>query len=315
MERQHDFVGIGFGGLDTLCILPHIPMDEKVAIRRLLIQGGGPAATATVTAARLGLRTAFVGAVGDDEAGRAILREFALEGVDTGGVVCRSGAASPAAYCWVEESTGRRSIAWTSGSAAPVRVEELAVDLVRGAGVVHLDGHQTEAALRAAEIARGAGIPVFLDAGSLLPRVDEVLARCDVAIASESFARRFTGEGAPEDAVRALRERGPRWTGVTLGAAGSIAFDGARLLRMESFPVAVVDTTGAGDVYHGAFAARFLSLWHGAREWPDLGECMRFAAAVAALKCRAFGGRSGIPASKEAVAFLATCPNRRPVPQ
>ena len=308
MSSGHDFVGIGYCGLDTLCMVPHIPIDEKVQISRLLIQGGGPAATATVAAARLGLRAVFVGAVGDDDRGGAILHEFEREGVDTGYISRRPGAESAAAFCWVEEASGRRSIAWTRGSAEAVRADELCVELAASAGVIHLDGHQAAAAMRAAEVAQDRGIPVFLDAGSVLPGIAELMARCDVVIASQTFARRFTGQDSPEKAVRALRECGSRWTGVTLGTAGSLGYDGERLVRAGSFPVTVVDTTGAGDVYHGAFAAEYLELLRAGHDVPDMGQCMRFAAAAAALKCRRLGGRSGIPSRQDVVGFLASQP-------
>ena len=250
MDENVDILGIGYCGLDTLCVLPRIPLDDKVRASRTLVQGGGPAATAVVAAARLGLKTAFAGVLGDDARGDAILKEFAREGVDTSAIRRREGAESAAAFCWVEEPTGRRSIAWTHGTAAALDPDEIDPTLIRRARALHCDGHQTAAAIRAAQIAREAGIPVFLDAGTVVPRIDELIALCTVVIASEVFARTFTGLADPEVAARRLAEAGPEWTGVTMGAAGSIGFDGERMHRVAATPAEVEDTTGAGDVYH-----------------------------------------------------------------
>jgi len=294
MDKPIDILGLGFCGLDTLCLVPSIPLDSKVEISHMLIQGGGPAATATVTASRLGLRTAFAGVTGDDDRGTAILREFDREGVNTDGVLRRSGCTSPAAFCWVEETNGSRSIAWTHGDVDPLGPDELRPDMVLSAKALQLDGHQTDAAIRSADLANAAGMLVFLDAGTLVPRIGELISRCTVVIASLDFAQRFTGSSDPEAALRALRRLGPAWTGVTMGAEGSVGFDGSDVLHQGIFPVPVVDTTGAGDVYHGAFAARYVEC-ASTGDGPDLRDCMRFASVAAGLKCRSLGGRTGIP--------------------
>jgi len=193
MRKTIDLLGIGYCGLDTLCLVPRIPIDDKVQISRSLTQGGGPAATATVAAARLGLTGAFFGVVGDDARGDAILQAFADETVCTDHIRRRPQAESAAAFCWIEETTGKRSIAWTHGTAAALCADDVSPDLVHSARALHLDGHQTHAAIRAAEIAHAAGIPVFLDAGTIVPGIENIIALCTVVIASEAFAGAFTG--------------------------------------------------------------------------------------------------------------------------
>jgi ribokinase len=288
MTRTPHITGIGYCGMDYLCRVPYVPLDDKVELVESLIQGGGPCATAMVAAARLGASAAFGGAVGDDERGAQILRGLADEGVDTSGVKIRRKAVSPASFCWIDAKTRGRSIAWSRDTARPLGPREIDRPLIKRSAVLHLDGHQARAALAAAEFARTCGVAVSIDAGTLVPEIDDLLARCDLVIASEKFATRYTGEASPRNALRKLFAGPCRFASVTLGRKGSIGFDGKRFFRCPPFDVPVVDTTGAGDVYHGAFAFAFAT----GRSWP---ECMRFATVVAALKCTAFGGRTGIP--------------------
>jgi len=297
MVGKLDMVGLGYCGLDYLCLLPGIPLDDKVEILESLTQGGGPSATATYAAARLGSATAFASAVGDDERGRQILAGLREGGVDVGAIAVRPGAESPAAFCWIDAPTGKRSIAWTKGAAVPLAPGELDLELIGKAKVLHLDGHQTKAALAAAAHARSKGVDVSIDAGTLVPDIEKLLELCDIVIASEKFAARFTGDSDPASSVRKLFGSNRKFAAVTSGSEGSVGFDGETLFRQAAFPVKVVDSTGAGDVFHGAFVHRFA---HGGT-WAD---CLRFAAAVAALKCTKFGGRTGIPTLAETEMFL-----------
>ncbi len=292
-------IGLGYCGLDRVCVVDEIPQDGKVEIREELLQGGGPAATATVAAARLGARTAFLGVVADDADGRAIVAELQAEGVDPTGVRVRAGAASAHAYCWAEAGTGRRSIAWTRGSSPALTPAEVAPDQLAGAAALLLDGHHGDAAVRAAELARAAGVPILLDAGSLLPRIDELIGLSSVVVASREFVGRRLGTRDPEPAARALAAlAGPTVrTLVTLGGEGCVWADGEQVRRRPAFPTTVVDTTGAGDTFHGAFAYGLAHRW----EWDHI---VRFASAVAALKCRRLGGRAGIPSLAETLQFL-----------
>ena len=297
MKMDLRITGIGYCGMDYLCRVPHVPHDDKVELLESLIQGGGPCATAIVAAARLGADAAFGGTVGDDARGDQIMRGFADEGVDTRDVKVRRGAESPAGFCWIEQKSGTRSIAWTHGTARPLGPREIDHDRIAASHVLHLDGHQTQAALAAATLARSRGVLVSIDAGTLVPDIEALLARCDLVIASEKFAARSTGEASPGRALKKLFAGPCRFAAVTLGKAGSIGFDGKRLYKCPAFKVDVVDTTGAGDVYHGAFIFAYAR----GNTWEA---CMRFATAVAALKCTKFGGRTGIPELKTAERFM-----------
>lgn len=297
MKNNTTITGIGFCGMDYLCRVPHVPLDDKVEIIESLVQGGGPAVTALVAVARLGAKAAFFGAVGDDERGAHIIRGLVSEGVDTRCIKIRRGAESPAGFCWIEQKSGTRSIAWTRGSARPLAPCELDRDAITKSNVLHMDGHQGKAAIAAAKIARKQGVTVSLDAGTFVPEIEMLLGLSDIVIASEKFAARYTGEADTVAAVKKLFTGDRRFAAITLGKAGSIGFDGKRLFTCPAFKVDVVDTTGAGDVYHGAFIFAYAcgSPW---------AECMRFAASVSALKCKKFGGRTGIPDLKTAKRFM-----------
>lgn len=295
--KRCDYVGLGFCSNDYLALLPEIPIDGKVRMLKHLVQGGGPAATSTVAAARLGLSAAFIGVAGDDEPGKWILRDFEAEKVFTGGMRIRKGHTSAIAYCWIDAPTGKRSVAWTRGTLPELEADEVDLDLVRQAKILHLDGHNPAGALAAAKEARKHGIPVLLDAGTLRDGVRELLPYVTILIASELFARQYSGKDDLEKAIFELAKTGAEVTGITMGKEGSMALDNGKILRCPAFEITPVDTTGAGDVYHTGFGVRYL-------ETHDLMECMRFASAVSAIKCLQLGGRAGIPSRAQVDEFL-----------
>lgn len=299
LKNCPSLICIGYCGWDTLCTLPKIPLDAKARILSMLEQGGGPSATAACAAAKLGIKTAFCGTVGDDATGRNIIKSLKQCKVDPSGIVVREDSASARAFCWVERNSGKRSIAWTSGDALPLQLSELPRDDIRNADAIHLDGHQAEAAIAAAKIAISNGVHVSLDAGTIVQGIDRLLELADIIIASEKFAAEFTGKSDLTDAMHALFDMGDTiFAGVTMGAKGAIGFDGETVFTQKAFPVDVKDTTGAGDTYHGAFLASFI------KGHPPQ-ECMRRAAAASAMKCRLPGGRTGQPTATELKNFLS----------
>ncbi|MBK7930044.1 MAG: hypothetical protein IPJ98_22010 [Bryobacterales bacterium] len=292
-----EFLSLGYCAWDYLGIVPHVPRDGKVRMKEHIEQGGGPAATAAVTAARLGVSAGFAGKVGDDDRGRYILAELRREGVDTSACIVEAGAQSAAAFCWVEEGSGNRSIAWHTGTATPMTADDVPADAVRAARILHLDGNQPEAALAAALCAREAGVLVSLDAGTFRPHMARLLELSDIVVASEQFSRELLGRDDPEQAVREMSTRGPRTAVVTMGSRGCLGLAAEAGIRVPAYRLDAVDTTGAGDVYHGAFCAAILAGW-------DVERAMRFASAAAAIKCTRLGGRTGIPSYAEVCAFL-----------
>jgi len=297
--KQVEIAGLGFCGLDYLCILPHIPLDEKVEIIQNLVQGGGPSATAIVTAARLGSQTAFVGTVGDDDRGLAIIRGLKQENINTQYIQMKPGKESPAAFCWIEKESGNRSIAWTKGTSLPMDVDHVDLEFIKSLKLLHLDGHNTEAAIKAARIAKKYGVIVSLDAGTILPDIDILVGLADICIASEPFARKYTGESDMQKAAGKLFHHGSLVAAVTCGKNGVFAVTPDGLIQKNAYQVPVVDTTGAGDVFHGAFVYAYIQGW-------EMDRILEFASATAAIKCMKFGGRTGIPTANEVIQFLQT---------
>lgn len=299
MNKNCCFSSLGHCCVDHLCQVDSIPVDLKIEALSHLTQGGGPSATAAVAASRLGMQSVFIGTIGDDPSGQIIQQEFRKDSVDISGLAIRKNCTSTTAFCWVD-SAGRRSIVWYRGSGPELSADEVPESLVSNAAILHLDGHQLSAANRAVQIARRAGVLTAIDAGTLRPGVYELCQLCDIVIVSEKFAAALSGRNESESGLRKLSELNAAVVGITLGPRGSICFDRAagKIFRCPAFPVdPVVDTTGAGDVYHAAFEVFY-------HETHDTPASMRFAAAAAGLKCRKTGGRTGIPARFEAEAVM-----------
>lgn len=293
--------GLGQCSLDHLFIVDSFPLpDTKKEVIEWSISGGGPVATALVSLARLGMRCSFHGIIGDDEAGRKIADSLRSEHIDIGGVLTRPGSSSQVAFIAVEKGSGRRTIFWKRPTAAPLMPHELPDDFLDNADFLLLDGLMREASVRAAREAKGKGIPVMLDAGKIREGMLELACLCDYVVSSEEFAKEFTtGSGPfdPEKAALSMQRFGAKAATVTLGDRGSITVSGNDLFHTPAFSVDAVDTTGAGDVFHGGYIYGLLQKW-------DIKKVVRFASAFAALKCRKPGGRSGIPSLGEVDAFL-----------
>ncbi|MEW6263435.1 MAG: PfkB family carbohydrate kinase [Thermodesulfobacteriota bacterium] len=285
-------VGLGQASMDFLGQAPEYPAaDSKCELTGLTIQGGGPAATAMVTLSRLGRRAAIIGAVGDDDSGRFIRDGLIKEKVDVSRLTIVPGGRSQTAFI-VISPPARRAIFWHPGLGTDLSPETLDLEFIRQARLLHVDGLKLAASLLAARTARQAGRPVTYDAGTLRPGCLDLVASSDYLICSEKFFSSFHQGPDIRAGLARLLDLGPRQAVVTLGSRGSHGFDGRDCLYQPAFPIAAVDTTGAGDVYHGAYIHGILSSW-------DMAACMRFASAAAALKCRRIGGRAGIPRLEE----------------
>jgi sulfofructose kinase len=292
-------VCIGHAALDLLgTIAGWPPADLKTRLRTLERQGGGPAATAAVTLARLGVPARLLGVVGDDDIGAWILADLRRSGVETSDVRIRRGRSSHLSVCVSDPVAGTRNVLWHPGDAPDLQPRELPGGLLDHAGVVLCDGRHVDASLSLLRAARHRRIPTLLDAGSLRPATRRLLAAVDVCIASHVFARDLAGSNDPERMLRALEACGPSVVGVTRGAQGAWARRrGERTVFEPALRVRVVDTTGAGDAFHGAFA---WGLLHGR----SLRWTMRFASVVAGLKCRGLGGRRALPTRAQALARM-----------
>jgi len=270
------------------------PPDVKHEFTDMVIQGGGPVATALVALARWGGSCTFAGLVGDDQFGSIIKATLAEEGVDTSGIVVREGSDSQFAFILAEAGVGlgRRTIFWRRPTGSPIRPDELDYNAIRRSEVFHTDGLFPEASLAAAQIAKDASVQVVVDAGSLREGMLELARTSDYFLASETFADSLVGEGKPLEACRKLAELGPRVVGVTLGAKGYVALAAGAVVERPAYPVEAVDTTGCGDVFHAGFIHGLLKRW-------DVEKSLDFAAWAAAQVSLHLGGRTGIPSLKK----------------
>jgi len=293
-------VGLGQCAVDILGTLERYPaIDSKCELDAALIQGGGPVATALVTLARLGVASAFVGRIGSDDFGRRIRVGLTAEGVDCRHLLVDVGKKSQFSFIAVEQERGRRTIFCHRGSARPLTVNELPTEVICQSRLLHLDGTHLEAAIAASHLARRNGVVTVLDGGSWRPGLEELLPLVDHAVVSARFAAQLAPGEPISQALPLLLDYGCRAATVTNGEAGSYTLGADGLgFQQPAFAVQAVDTTGCGDVFHGGY------LYGLFRDW-SLRRTVRFAAACAALKTRALGGRTAIPNSDEVERLLA----------
>jgi ribokinase len=283
-------VGLGQVCVDYVGRLPGYPAeDSKTELGELFTSCGGPAATALVALARSGVSTSFLGSISDDPFGVQIIETLEKEEVDTSCLKITPGYTSQFAFIAVTRGEGKRTIFWSRSSAPELTPHDVSLDRFPHARILHLDGLMLDAGREAALQARERDMTVVMDAGTLREGSLDLVKRVDVLIASEDFAESLAGGGGSvQSALEPLMDMGPREVVITLGARGSIGLSGHGMVRQAAFPVTSRDTTGAGDVYHGAYIYGLLQGWSMAR-------CMAYAAAAAALKCINGGGWRGIP--------------------
>lgn len=291
--RQVDIVGIGLNATDTIIELPHFPaFNSKVEILAARILPGGQVATAMVACQQWGLRTRYVGKIGDDAAGELQSRELSCAGVEAH-LLMVPNCLSQLAYILVDRPTGERTILWRRDPRLGIEPSELRKEWITSARLLHLDGHDPLAGVTAARWAREAGIPVLADLDNLYPGIEELMPWVDYPVTSQDFPSRLTGESNLFAALRRIhRQYACRVACATLGRDGALAWDGSRFWYSPSFMVGVADSTGAGDVFHAAFAYGLLQGW-------DLGRLLDFSCAAAALNCAALGARGGIRPTEE----------------
>ncbi len=301
--RPFDVVGLGENSVDSLLVTDRYPeRNTKQQIRRYLEQPGGQVATTMVACARLGLRSRYVGRVGDDRYGDVGLESLHEAGVDTTAVQIVAGAGSRVAFVLVDASAGTRTVLWSRDDRLTMLPAEVPVDAIRSGRVLHVDVSDPASSEMAARAAQEAGIPTSIDIDRVGPWTESLLGCIDVIIAAESFPTAFTGYMPVGRALAELAGAFPRAVVcVTLGEEGSLARCLGLEIRTPAFPVHAIDSTGAGDV----FRAGFIAGWLKGGDQATLEEVLRYANATAALKCRGLGARAAIPRAAEVDALLA----------
>jgi sulfofructose kinase len=292
-----DVVGVGLNATDTLIPVPHFPeRGSKVEIHSANPFLGGQVASTMAACQQWGLRTRYVGKLGEDHAALLHRTEFERLGVETHLFTARR-CHSQQAFILVDPS-GERTVLWKRDPRLTLVPEELKREWIVNARVLHLDGHDTHAAARAAEWAREEGIPVVADLDDLYPGYETLLPNIDFLITSRDIPPRLTREPDLRYSLKEVRRRyGCRLAAATLGQDGVLAWDGEKFHYAAAYCVEPVDTTGAGDTFHAGFIYGFL------QEWP-LHRQLEFACAAAALNCMAVGARGGIQAVEKIARFM-----------
>ncbi|MDX2269696.1 MAG: PfkB family carbohydrate kinase [Bryobacter sp.] len=306
---EFDVVGIGLNATDTLLIVPHFPSYAgKGPFTQEILSPGGQVASAVVTCANLGLRAKYIGTVGDDLRGQVQIESLRASGVNLDHVQQRANCPNQSAYIIIDQSTGERTVLWQRPDCLRLEPEEIVPDMITSARLLHIDGHDTPAMEKAARIAREHQIPVTVDVDTIYKGFERVLPHVDYLIASSEFPGQWTHQNDPLRGLELLQqEHGMRCAAMTLGAHGALALVNGKFHYSPAFVVNCVDTTGAGDVFHGAFCYGVLAGW-------EMDQILDFSNAMAALNCRAIGARGGIGTVEKAEKLMARA-ERRALPE
>ena len=294
MKTHLDVLCVGHASYDLVFAVDHQPhANEKTFAEKFVSCGGGPAANAAVTVSRLGLKAAFAGYLGNDFFGQQHFEEFSREAVNTD-LIVRGERPTPLSAIWVKPD-GQRTVVTYKGATPSLPADS--IELARWQPrVILFDGHEPEVSLALMEVINGRGISTVLDAGSVHRGSMKLLERVDYIVASQKFARECTGKENPRQAALKLDQLGPAVV-ITLGEAGLVWQNKDGSGRLPAFSIDAVDTTGAGDAFHGAFAAGLAA----GKPWKDL---LVYASAVGALCCTQYGARPAIPTARELSGFL-----------
>jgi sugar/nucleoside kinase (ribokinase family) len=299
-NRSWQMTGFGLNAVDCVCIIPFFPEhNTKMQIEKRMQMGGGQVATASALCSRYGLSVRYIGRVGEDEAGKFSLESLGQEKMDISSVETIKGSNSQFAVVLVDRLTGERTIIWERDAELTFRPEDVSSEWVTQTRLLHLDGHDEDAAVEAARIARDHGTLTCLDVDKIQPRVGELLKLIDFAIPTIGFLQRFTGLDGWKEGLLKVNEYTPGFTAVTLGEDGCAVVHEGRVVRVPGFQIEPTDTTGAGDVFHGAFLYGLFQNWSVLR-------ILRFANAAGALACTRIGARPSIPTLEEVNCFLTS---------
>jgi sulfofructose kinase len=284
---QVDVVGVGLNATDTVISLASFPeCGSKVEYRDRAVLPGGQVATTVIACQTWGLRSRYVGKFGDDAAAQLHKDAFRRAGAEAQ-IVTVPGAHSLHNVILVD-ATGDRTVLCQKNERMTLKPEELRREWIVNARLLHVDGHDTAAAIQAASWARQAGIPVTADLDDTYSGIDDLIANIDYLLVNCDFSCRLMDETNLERSLRRMQSRyGCKLSAATLGENGVLAWDGKHLLHSAAYRVPVADTIGAGDIFRAGFIYGLL------QDWP-LDRQLDFSCAAAAMNCMAHGARGGI---------------------
>lgn len=300
-QRQFDAVGFGLNAVDHLIVVPEYPaFDTKTRLLEHKQTTGGQTATTMVALQRLGFKTAYAGRFGSDAEGQFGFQALKSESVNVEFAEVIEGARNQIAFIIIDARNGERTIIWDREERLSYAADEAPVALASRGRVLHLDAHDPPACARMAHAARAAGTIVTADIDNIYEGLPELLPLIDVLITSREFPHRLTGIADDRASLVELKARyGFGIVGMTKGAAGATVYCEGQFIESPAYevPGGCRDTTGAGDAFHGGFLYGLLS-------GEDVETSLRFANALAALKCRELGARTALPTENEFTEFL-----------
>lgn len=300
-KRDFDAVGFGLNAVDHLIVVPEYPaFDTKVRFTDYKKSAGGQTATAMVALQRLGLKTAYAGRFGSDEAGEFGRRSLEEASVNLDYAETIEDATNQVAFIVIDARSGERTIIWDRDERLSYSPEQAPVEIAGRGRVLHIDAHDPPACAVMARVARDKGAIVTADIDNIYEGLPELLPLIDVLITSAEFPHRLTGISDVHASLIETKARyGCSIVGATLGARGALIYVDGQFIESPAceVPGGCRDTTGAGDAFHAGFI-------YGLLRNEDLQTCMRFGNAVAALKCRSLGGRAALPTLDELGQFL-----------
>lgn len=308
MNKAFDLVGVGLNATDTLLVVEKFPgHGGKASIVDEVVSCGGQVASALTAVSTLGLRTKYIGTVGDDDKGRLQMESLRGTGVNLDEVEVREGCPNQRAYIVVDRETGERTIFWSRPDCLAIDPERITEAMIASGRMLLVDGHDTPAVEKAARLARASGVKVTVDVDTIYPGFDRVLPNVDYLVSSATFPERWTSEHDPFVALEKIqREFGMPVAAMTLGSNGVLARVDGRFVYVPGFAVECVDSTGAGDVFHGAFCYSVL-------EGMAMPDALEFSCAMAALNCTRMGARGGIATPDRVRALMDGRVGRNPI--
>jgi sugar/nucleoside kinase (ribokinase family) len=300
-QAEFDVAGFGTNAVDFLIQVPEYPaFNSKVELVDYVQAAGGEVASTTVGLQRLGMKTAYAGRFGSDQAGEFGIASLVDEGVDTSYAEKIAGANTQIAFIVVDVRSGERTVIWQRDKKLAYSEAEAPIDLVERAKIIHFTPHDAAACRRLAEKARNSNVLVSLDIDNIFEGTHEFLPLVDILIASAEFPKKLLGIDDRKVALREMQRRfGCGVVGVTLGEEGSMLLCGETFVETRAFevPGGCKDTTGAGDAFR-------VGLLYGVLKGESVEETARIANAVAALKCRRVGARTALPSEAELRSLL-----------
>ncbi|MFH1699305.1 MAG: PfkB family carbohydrate kinase [Candidatus Zixiibacteriota bacterium] len=301
MIKTVDALGLGIAPVDffvTMAAFP--PAGKKIdgIPQSSAITGGGPVPNSLCTFSKLGGQASLIAPFGDDEWGRFARKELDKFGVHHNLCVSRRNCSSARAFAWIEQKSGNRTIVLDMPNRIFIHPRDIKLSHLPIPKMIHIDGRHLKAAVKLARWGKQVGARIMLDIGSVRNCVDELFPYLDFLICADDYATHYFKTRSINKAAAGFKKAGIPETVVTSGTNGSFGIDSDNnQLRQRAFKIKTIDTTGAGDAFHGAYLFGLLKGW-------DLDKKMKFASAAAAQKCLKPGARAGIPSYRQIMAFI-----------